>query len=528
MSRKPLLVDYRGQPIAYSDFFQAGNPTQRQEYPARFYAADYDTANLLSACSLKTLRSAGRFLFANVDIIRGALLEQASYSFPLHARYTGADKAWGADIAEPWLWEWKKSNNLRGGVYDSHTNSRLRLLGYKVDGDIGTVLTFDELEYPKLQYIRGHRIGNREWGDRVKDGPYKGRKLCNGVVLDDYNRTIAYLVLGDTKEQDQYVDAGGMILTYSPDYFDQMRGISHLVASIRPFAAIKRLHEYELRAHQAQSAYAAVIKNESGEADSASDAFNRTERSTGDEGAQATLTTQTLEDGLIQYVKAASGSGVELLRPDRPGPGSQSFWDTIIRGALYGIGWDPDFALAIKEPGGAWARTILQKVNKAVRINVVVEAFAQRREDWYAINKAIELGRIPGPSDGDTWSWEYQLAQREITADSGNELNAQRQGYILGINTLDELIASRGGWWVEHRDQREREVRDKLDRAKGILVDYPELGTIQLALKLIEDTAPMVKFDAAPQNTEDQATSGTEEVGAGNSGGNGDATDGSE
>jgi hypothetical protein len=504
MSRKPLLVDYRGQPIAYSDFFQAGNPTQRQEYPVRFYSADYDTANLLSACSLKTLRSAGRFLFANVDIIRGALLEQASYSFPLHARYTGAgDKEWGSKVAEPWLYEWKKSNNLRGGVYDSHTNSRLRLLGYKVDGDIGTVLTFDELEYPKLQYIRGHRIGNREWGDRVKDGPYKGRKLCNGVVLDDYNRTIAYLVLGDTKAQDQYVDAGGMILTYSPDYFDQMRGISHLVASIRPFAAIKRLHEYELRAHQVQSSFAVNIKNESGEADSASEAFNRTERATGDEGAQATLTTETLEDGLIRYMRAGTGAELELLRPDRPGQGSQSFWDRIIRGAMYGIEWDPDFALALKDPGGAWARTILQKINKAIKRNVVVEAFAQRREDWYALTKAIEIGRIPGPSDGDTWSWEYQLAQREITADSGNDLAAKREAYKLGLLTLRRYLSSEGDWWMEHRDDREEETDDLLTRAEKLQAKHPK-WTLEQCANWLEQWNPNGVQSAAAPAPEDE------------------------
>jgi hypothetical protein len=181
------------------------------------------------------------------------------------------------------------------------------------------------------------------------------------------------------------------------------------------------------------------------------------------------------------YFKSGTGSGLELLRPDRPGPDCQSFEDRVVRHAMVGMEWDPDFLLAIKDPGGAWARTILQRVNRCVGNNVIVEAMAQRREDWYALNQAIKLKVLPAPKDGDTWSWEYQLAAPQITADSGNDLAAQRDNYLLGIDTLHDICVKGGDWWKDHRQQRQIETVDLLTRARAVQELFPELSLVEAA-----------------------------------------------
>lgn len=487
-ARRSSLVDQFGRPMAY-EFFEAGDRYNSldSDSPALYRAARDTDDNLKVGTWLQILNS-GRFLFANVPLIRGALLEQAAYSFPLTVRYAGRDKDWGK-IVEAWIYEWQKSNNVRGWPYDQLTNSRIRLLGRKVDGDIATIQTFGQDEFPKIQLVRAHRIGTRDSKDTVQKGKYKGRRIQNGVILDDVGAPLAYRLLGDKPAEDEEIPAESMFLTYRPDYSDQARGISELIASIRSFADLKRLREYEMRAQQILSAIVLLEKNENGETPPGADFIQSPAAGTDASGTASGLISRTYEKGMALYFRSGTGSGLEAFRGDRPSADAQAFEDKIVSGAFYGIEWDPNFALAIKEPGGAWARTILQKINRAIGNNVREEERAQRREITYAVNKAIALKILPRPKDEDTFSWEFQLGIQLITADSGNEEQAKREAYKLGLSTLQRYCSPNGDWWEEHREQRDKEVRDLLARAAAVRKDFPELS-LQEILALFEQRTP--------------------------------------
>ena len=479
----PILDPY-GRRMSVNDFYTAGRPVYNNEdgMPDRFRRSYYDTTELVSNASWRQLLSSARFLFANVPIIRGALLEQAAYSLPLDPRYTGTDKAWG-ELAEEALLRFDENPTLRGGM-DMEAVSRVLLLGWKVDGDIFTVLTEDEAGQPRIQLQRAHRIGGDEYGaartsgedKRLVTGPYRGQRLCNGVVIDDYSRALAYLIPGQDIKADQYVSASGMFPTCLSDYADEYRGMTSLCAAIPSMAVHSLLREYELRAMQIQSSFAVGIRNETGLPNPIEMAISSGDYGTATTGNQATLTTETLDKGMVKYFKAGTGAGLEFYRPDRPGEGWQSFEDRVIAAALFGMQWDPNFAMMIKEPGGANARIMLQKVNRTILTNAKVVGKSLKRIHWYVLNRYIEQGLLPMPADGDTTAFRYRMTLPQLTADSGNEEAAKRDAYKLGLTDLITLTTEKGQDWEEIRENNEAAVRDLLTRVDSIGSDFADLG----------------------------------------------------
>lgn len=485
------IVDRYGQPISYSDFYRASNPAFRSEMPPRASQSNYDTKDLLSDLTWAQMLSLARWFFVNSPIIRGALQEQARYSFPIRARYFGRDKAWG-DKADDFLISWNENPTLRGGI-DRQTLSRIRMLGYKIDGDFTTVFTKDEDGMPKLQCIRAHRIASMPYGfgygmaalQEVRRGPYNGKKICNGIIHDDYGRHVAIYIPGNSEELDQYVNNGSYVMTYDPNYSDQVRGITHFDAVIRTLATRDNLRVAESRAMEIQSRYAITERNEIGREDPREEAMLN--GLTSPEGSE--IKTKTLDAGLIKYFKGGTGSGLDFHKPDRPGQDWQMYENSITRDALYGIDWDADFALALKEPGGAWARTILEKINRATKRNAEIEARAQLRENIFALSVAIESGFLPAPSDGDISNWGFESARKDITADAGYDAQQDRDGYKLGFTTLLRVAAKNGDYWQDVRTQLQTEALDQVKRAKEIQALHPEL-TLAQCLDMISMRQP--------------------------------------
>lgn len=512
MAKGSGLVDVNGRPMApspraYGSFFEGGDITTRQERVWGYYNGIRDWDQLLDIGSWLQLVSASRFLFGNVPIVRGSLMEQVRFSFPLQAHYAGADRGW-SKIGEEWLYEWKKNNNTRGWPFNGHVNARLRCLARKVDGDVLTVFVARPGEFPKLQFVRAHRIGNPggKWVDGkgiLKKGDFRGKQIRNGVIADDNGQTLGYCIppcKGDEdKEDPQWLPAENAFLTFNPEYFDQYRGTPELVAAVKSFADLKRLRDYEMRAQQICASLTVIEKNATGTADAASDAVN-SDATPGQSTARTPsgLNVEVFGEGLVRYLKSGDGSGLEAFRGDRPSSDARAWEDKIVTAALYSIGWDPNFALAIKEPGGAWARTILQKINAGIRENVCIEARDQAREDFWAISWAVNQKLIPAPKDGDLYSWEYEREAMPITADSGNDLAAQREAYKLGTTSLRSIASANNEWWVELREQRDIEARDLLNRARAIMNEFADLNlTFQECLQILEQRTPNANTPAS-------------------------------
>lgn len=493
----PLLVDQFGRPMALGNFYESADRFRDGDVTrAMFYGGQADTDKLLPIEDWKSLMDAGRYLFANSPLLKGALLEQANYSFPLEPHYCGKDLAWGR-IAKEWLYYWKKQSDVKGAPFDAHTASRLRMVGRKVDGDLATVLARDNGE-PRLQRIRAHRIGTRQCDrdGRLKEGAWKGYRIKNGVVVNEWDRMLAILVLGSKKEDDQFIpesprqlrDYNGFVpvrLSYDPLMFDQTRGITCLEASIRSFEAHKRWHEAEMRAQQVQARETLLEWNDAGE-------YQPEPGDLGEDGVVVKnaggMPTWSSMPGQTRYFRSGSGGKLELARPDRPGPGVLDFDNKTISEAFYGIGWDPNFGLLIKNPTGANVRLIARKINHTLQENRRIEAETQSWEDTWALSDAIERGELPAPSDGDITSWDYTGPAR-ISADAGNDEQAKREAYKLGLLTRRRYF-SELGWWEDEEDaQRLLETRTRLMDAQKLKAEFPEL-TLMQCFELLEQRNP--------------------------------------
>jgi hypothetical protein len=519
------LVDPHGRPMAASWTFyeSADRYSNNDDRSGWLNNGARDTDDLLPTADWRTLMEESRKLFANAPLLRGAVIEQARYAFPLEPHYVGTDREWGK-LAKEWLYHWKKTADVRGFPYDCHRAARVRLISRLVDGD-ATRIFVKENGAPRLQFVRGHRIGNGsqklDKDSRLESGPWKGYRLKNGIVVNNYDRGLAICIVNPNAKSpsdDQFVpespqqlrEMNGLppfVQTYNPDLSDQCRGISEISVSIASLKSHKRWRANEERAQEIQSAYAITEKNDSGENEGA---VRNTDGTKVTSARGSGLSVQTMEKGMIKFLRANSGHELEMLRPDRPGPGVLAFDDRTIEEIIYGMGWEPNFALLIKQPGGAWARTILRKVNGTLGEHQQLEAMSQLREDTWALSVAINTGELDAPKDGDFVSWDYQ-GPPKITADSGNEARAQMEGYKLGLITRRRIFAAEGLWQEEEDKSRLEETRSRLVDAKALLAEFPELKDINTAFALLEQrfanqqtTAPAEDLEA-PGGDDDSA-----------------------
>jgi hypothetical protein len=511
------ILDHRGNRIAPRDLGLYRTPEyKKREYPQSYSYSFGSTKQELSPWDFRALVSHARWLFTKLPLVRGAINEMAELSFPLTAQYSGAAEAWG-ETAIDWLHSWRKINNIAGPEFSGLHSDRMRLIGVKVDGDYGTVLVrAEDGRYPMLQNIRSHQIRDNEpngivTARKTKTGgdPYLGLQIHNGVILNKSGRAVAYRVFSDgdplaqmagrrtgptsipdDPEAYQDISAANMILTFRPDFPDQVRGISQLFSSETDLADVRQLRKYEMRAQRASAAIAIIEKNELGQLQDPLSAWKA--GSASGQGSTTApgpgLVQEEYEDGSIRYFRSANpANGLTTMEAKRPTADAARFEDKIVASAFYGLGWDPNFALALKSPGGAWARIMIQKVRRTIERNQDVEAKARLREDIFGLSVAVQLGLIPAPPDGRVWDLEYQPPAK-VTADAGNEARIRFEGYKLGAVTLREIEAETGRHWKDVRKQREIEIGDLLTRAKRLSKAHGI--TLQGAMDLLEQRSP--------------------------------------
>jgi hypothetical protein len=88
------------------------------------------------------------------------------------------------------------------------------------------------------------------------------------------------------------------------------------------------------------------------------------------------------------------------------------------------------------------------------------------------------------------WRVDFQLPKRP-TVDSGRDETSRHNGYKLGLDSLDAIMAEKGEDWVEHRTQREAELLDLCQRAERLAKQYQKQGmTFAMALSRLEQFTP--------------------------------------
>jgi len=436
--------------------FDHTNVNHRFRNPIR--SLTQDTPAMIPTGTHQQLISAGRWLFGNFAPVRGALLEQATYSVqPFVPQYVGPDKEWGVE-AEAWLNDWHKVMDIQGKA-DFEELLYLALIGIKRDGDIGVLLTETRGKYPAIQMVPAHRIGSRTNG-KIEKGPFKGRQITNGVISNANGRAIGYELTNGRR-----ISATDLSLCFFPEWSDQNRGLTPLAGVVADLQDVKELRQYELTAQKAQASISLIEHNENGLADDSEAFIEQTIESNA-----LDTTVETLEGGAIRYFRAGSGAKIETVESNRPSKNAQEFEATIMRAAFQALEWPFDFSLDPSKIGGAVVRLVAAKAQRTIEKNQRLVRKLARRIDGYGIAKAIKLGLLPMPKSGDWYSWHYQ-GPRRLTVDAGRDANAAREDYKLGLTTLQELYAERGLYWEDELQKRINEQRVLLDAAKQAGID---------------------------------------------------------
>jgi hypothetical protein len=505
---KPLLYSPSGDVLAWSGgpglptFYETANPWRDGDVPGlNLLNGPQDTDALLPRVDWETLLTEARLLLANSPVLKGVIMEQCDHSFPLTPHYTGPDREWGK-IAKEWLYYHDMNCDVRGEPFDCHTGSRLRLIGRKVDGDIAQLLVLENdgsaAPMPRYQMIRAHRIsseGQKLTKDgRLEGGAWRGFKIKNGIVMDDYDRAVALCIkLGKNADASvnslfvpespkQLNDYGNLLpfrLIYDPMHTDQCRGITALEASTPSFKSHKEWHAAEMRAQRIQANETLYEHNDTGEAEDI------------DRGSDNQILTsalgipfQTSLKGGVRYFRAGSGGKMDLVRPDRPSPAVMAFDDKTLTEAIYGLGWDPQFSLYFRDPGGHLSRVILKKIERKIRENQRIEARSQLHYKVWALSQAIKRGEIPAPKMGTITSWDF-TGPPLPTGDSGNDRRNAMEEYKLGLLTAQKFFADQDMWWEEQYLQRRVECSARMTDAETLHKEHPE-WTPQECFQILE------------------------------------------
>lgn len=456
-------------------FDAAGNTsnpaTSRRRRPPQLAT---DTRGNVSDFGWRELLSAARYLYANFGPIRGAMWQMVNYAVgnAFQVQYIGRNREWGNRMEEA-VYQADKICDVRGQSFDFKTSLSLDLLSILRDGDCSTVLTQSESGWPQFQSIPAHRIvsvGKIDDG-RVTDGPFTGRAISNGIILNDVGLAIGYRVsLGGDEFMD--VPAGNLTMDYRPEFCDQARGITWLAAAIYDAQDLADIRGYLKTALKTEASITLVEHNEAGVAmDAAGSIFNGVATRSDNNEVTATASVEHFDDATIRYFRSNTGSKIEAPNSQRPSVQHQQFTFEILRGAFEALGWPIEFY----DPSALGGANIRLRVAQAKRTLESLQHIARRiaaRKHTYMIAKLIKLGVLE--EDEDWWKIEHK-SPRDLTVDNGRDTKADLELYVKGVITLDELCARNGTYWEEVQDQKIREAKRLNERCAEEGVDRQQV-----------------------------------------------------
>lgn len=466
---KIILADKQGRIVPRSQMFEAA----RSCHPDRtHWELDYrDTWRHLSSYNYKRIVSDSQRLFANMGVIKGASIEKADYSIgnAWQPRFLGADREWG-DKAEVWLEEWHRICNILGPPFDWNRSLKLISLCVDRDGRCFILFTYTATGWPLIQFIPGHRVGNRR-SNKIEEGPYKGLRCINGVILNEYGRAVAYNVLGDSSDEDRIIPAKAMIQVFNPEWWDAGTGLPSVTHAVNDLHDLKDSQDFEKMAMKAASAIGLLEWNERGEAPPEEDGGPVQIVSSASGGEKVTY--ESMLNGMIRYFKAGSGSKLESFVYNRPPEAWHKFIEYILRTSFAGMRWPIEIAWDSSKIGGANVRLVGNKAKKSIEANQAIIAPIARRIDVFAVAAAISAGWLE--SNEEWYMWGHTLPAH-LTVDDGRDRAGQIDAYRVGFENLSDVLAVKGKDLEAHLRERAKEEKLKDEIAAEYGIDSTRLG----------------------------------------------------
>lgn len=474
------IVDQYGNPVcSVRTFSNAADRGDRSRPPEPLYKEDFE--KLIPDRDRQWILSGSRRMFENYSPLSGAITQRADnvVGRAWGPKFTGQDKEWGK-IATEWLIDqWYGNCDVRGLAWDFKTLLWLDCVAVDRDGDFLVYLTEGESGYPLTQRIPANRIGQREFGSKVTKGIYQGYKISHGVVLNQFNRAIAFHVLGDTAEQDKFIPANYCVHVFDPTWHDQVRGVPAARSSLKFIYGSLNATEREQMNQLIRSSYALIEYNETGGPNFDDPSVTVGQGATADTDAAPTV--ESLAGGMLKYFKANGGGKLEALDNDMPGDGWDRFQNRVCRMLANSLNWPYELFWIGNEVNAALVRNLQEKARKSVEDRQDVLKSPAIFQIRYAIAKAVKVGILPKPrNQADWWKWDFQMPGK-FSIDASKDAQNRREDFRIGYRARRDIAEEEGRDVEKIEDDKiedafrfEKKIRAR-EAAEGIEIDRRQL-----------------------------------------------------
>jgi len=504
-----------GQPVSYFLY-----PTPRfnlRQFRPRYWLSA-DTKSNVSEFDRWEMVNYARQLFAQIGNLSAAIKQKNSWAFSdaWDAHFAGHDKKWGAQAEEFLNRVFYPNCNVRGQMFDMRRSLTVSGQLIDVDGDDAMVLTESESHFPKLAFFPSTRIGTQSMGARgplesrnprgapggtVQGGRYDGAKIFDGVISDRNGGLIALRIVNDDGTVTD-ISSYNSDLAYEPDWHDQGRGIPRIASHLLRWMSRQDIDEFLMRGMKRAASIGLISKTEEGEA-----IGNEVLTSEVDEqvdpnatqiagGTPPQIAYEEVEGGEMYYLSSRSGEALESLKYENPHPNSEAFIARIEREGMVSIGWLYEL-INVGQTGRAPTRLACDMGNASIRDRQSTGYRRWKRATSYAIAKAMKEGFLPRNDAGaDAYAWEPGFP-KELSVDSGNEEQADRENLKLGTTSKSILLQKKGLHRREIERQRLEEIEDLIAMAQSITQRHPEVP-FERAMELLEQRSPNPAAQSRP------------------------------
>ena len=438
-----------------------------------------DLLDLMSRHKSLLLRNDARHIYTSNSTVSGAVKQKSgkvygdSWRFQSHSEDADFVKQVEADMESI-----DSLIDIRGPQFSWRRNIKIESKSLDVDGDFFVLLSETDNGkdengkkipgFPRLQYLEAHRIGclPSENEDRVQSGTYKGLKIKNGIIYNEFSAEVAYRVITEDGDNYRDVSARDMIHVTDPDWFSQGRGIPSIASGMLDWYDLAEVRDYEKIAQKVNAALTLKESNETGKSDAANRLINGQGGST-----NAPFQSELIAGGTIQYLK--NSASLEAHESNRPSEGFLKFSDKIEAGAFLGMEWRREM-LDSSAVGGAGVRAFQRDINDSICDRVGVLARFRKRMAIYIMAKRAKQGIYTLPED---WYKCGFTKPREFTVDDGNSRKADRDDLRAGVSSECEILSKRGHDPIEFTRKGAEYLAERKRIAREFGLEDHELGT---------------------------------------------------
>jgi len=410
-------------------------------------AAPQDAKFDLTASVRSELVRRSRYLVKNSGFFRELVGNMALYAVGdgIRPQALSPDPDWNKE-AEAHFQRWAR----RADITDRFNFTECQHLACRAldtDGEIFVHRVLDDFDFPRLQLIEGHRIGD--------DGE---DETIDGVKLDAIGRPTAYRLLDDEGGFED-LDAAFVLHVFEPDSPSQVRGAPTLQHSINHLLDEMELLALEKHAVKDNVDVARILKTNRVDPDENGDF--QISGTDGSAEPSDPVTLQKIVGG--KMVRLNPEEALESFQSNRPSPTFTGFLEHLRRDSA--LGMIPfEFAADSSKVGGAGVRLVVAKADRRFsrRQTVLIERMI--RPAWlFVIGHAIRTGKLAAIED---WTRVTFTTPRRITVDAGREAQQNRADVEMGLKTLAEHFAELGMDFSEEMEIRAQNAKALLELAE--------------------------------------------------------------